>query len=413
MNRRARLPRAKAPETQALPGWAAAVDDVLASPGHPLDREARLELENRLGQDFSQVCVHSDATAAASADAVDAVAYTVGNDVVFAAGQYRPRTPEGRQLLAHELTHVLQHSPASAGTAAELTLSSPHNSREHEADAVARGATPAATVSRSPSDRRLVHRQHREPGPVTVRSPVAEEMVTLLSDISAAHVGRSLTATERALARQVFGDSIDFARVRLIPTDILDYRTVGNNIRVPQDFGVDDEYMAQTLIHELTHVWQYQHGGTSYLSHSVQTQIAAARRGNRNFAYAYELAPGTSFFDFTPEQQASIVENYFSMVRDQVQISRAGVSGGIYNSNHQGPDGFPTPLNAAQRTAEINRELPVHQHAIAQLRAALPQTERAIMLLRASEIIRIPGGGTFPDPAHDLSPIKPVLEIRF
>jgi len=411
VNRHARLPRAKAPELRSLPpARAAIVDDVLASPGHPLDRGARLELENRLGRDFSHVRVHSDAPAAASADAVDAVAYTVGSDVVFAAGQYRPGSPEGRHLLAHELTHVLQQGPAPAG---ELTLGSPHDSREHEAEAVSRGTAPAAAVSRSTSDRRLVHRQHRAPGPVTVRSPVAEETVTVLSDIIAAQVGRSLTAAEWALARHVFGDSIDFARVRLIPTDVLEYRTVGNNIRVPRDFGIEDEYMAQTLIHELTHVWQYQHGGTSYLSHSVQTQIAGARRGNRNFAYAYELAPGTSFFDFTPEQQASIVENYFSMVRDQVQISRAGVSGGVYISNHQSPDGFRTRLDAAQRTAEISSELPVHQRAIAQLRAALPQTEQTIMLQRASEIVRIPGIDTFPDTTHDLSPIKPALEIRF
>jgi hypothetical protein len=65
---------------------------------------------SRFGHDFSAVRVHTDAQAAASARAVNALAYTVGKDVAFAAGQYAPATDAGRQLLAHELAHVLQQS---------------------------------------------------------------------------------------------------------------------------------------------------------------------------------------------------------------------------------------------------------------------------------------------------------------
>jgi hypothetical protein len=60
--------------------------------------------------DFSRVRMHTDAQAADSARSVNALAYTVGEDVVFGAGQYAPSTAEGRRLMAHELTHIVQQS---------------------------------------------------------------------------------------------------------------------------------------------------------------------------------------------------------------------------------------------------------------------------------------------------------------
>ncbi|HEX8243283.1 MAG TPA: DUF4157 domain-containing protein, partial [Longimicrobium sp.] len=84
------------------------VHHVLASPGRPLEAQARAFMEPRFGADFGGVRVHTDARAAESARAVNAVAYTVGRDVVFAEGRYQPATAEGRRLLAHELAHVLQ-----------------------------------------------------------------------------------------------------------------------------------------------------------------------------------------------------------------------------------------------------------------------------------------------------------------
>src|SRR5262249_2574029 len=84
------------------------VHDVLRSPGQPLDPATRAFMEPRFGYDFSGVRVHTDARAAESARAVSALAYTVGRDVVFGAGQYAPETHEGQRLMAHELTHVVQ-----------------------------------------------------------------------------------------------------------------------------------------------------------------------------------------------------------------------------------------------------------------------------------------------------------------
>lgn len=89
------------------------VQEVLRSPGQLLDAETRALAEPRFGHDFSQVRLHTDVKAAESARAVNALAYTVGRDVVFGEGQYAPTTSEGRQLMAHELTHVAQQSNTS------------------------------------------------------------------------------------------------------------------------------------------------------------------------------------------------------------------------------------------------------------------------------------------------------------
>src|SRR5262249_28975239 len=86
------------------------VRDVLRSPGQSLDAATLAVMEPRFGHDFGQVRVHTDAQAAESARAVSALAYTVGGDVVFGAGQYSPLTPTGKNLLAHELAHVVQQA---------------------------------------------------------------------------------------------------------------------------------------------------------------------------------------------------------------------------------------------------------------------------------------------------------------
>jgi hypothetical protein len=92
------------------------VHDVLGSPGTPLAGTTRAFFEPRLGFDLSGVRVHQDAKAAASARAVDAAAYTVGTDIVFADGRYAPSTSAGQRLLAHELAHVIQQRVPPEGS---------------------------------------------------------------------------------------------------------------------------------------------------------------------------------------------------------------------------------------------------------------------------------------------------------
>jgi len=97
---------------------------VLRSAAMPLDPASRAYMEPRIGHDLSNVRIHTDAQAAESASAVQALAYTVGSHIVFAADRYRPHSFEGRHLLAHELTHVIQQhghsSPDSLDSANQM-----------------------------------------------------------------------------------------------------------------------------------------------------------------------------------------------------------------------------------------------------------------------------------------------------
>ena len=86
----------------------ASVDHVLSGSGRPLEPTLRNDMEQRFGHDFSHVRLHTGGTAEQSARDVNANAYTVGNNVVFGAGQFSPQTHSGKRLLAHELTHVVQ-----------------------------------------------------------------------------------------------------------------------------------------------------------------------------------------------------------------------------------------------------------------------------------------------------------------
>lgn len=86
----------------------AAVTQTLQSAGRPLEAPTRSFMEARFGHDFSTVRIHTDTKAAESAHDVNALAYTVGRNVIFGSGQYVPQSETGKQLIAHELTHVLQ-----------------------------------------------------------------------------------------------------------------------------------------------------------------------------------------------------------------------------------------------------------------------------------------------------------------
>jgi hypothetical protein len=82
------------------------VHEVIQSTGQSLDGRVRTFFEHRFGHDFNRVRVHTDAKAAESASSIGAAAYTVGSQIVFANGRYRPDAPKEFALLAHELAHV-------------------------------------------------------------------------------------------------------------------------------------------------------------------------------------------------------------------------------------------------------------------------------------------------------------------
>ncbi len=110
------------------------VHEVLASAGRPLEPSTRAFFEPRFGHDFSRVQIHTERRAAESAKAVDALAYTVGQHIVFAERAFAPETQHGNAVLAHELVHVRQQRDAQS---APLTVQPQDIRAERVAERVA------------------------------------------------------------------------------------------------------------------------------------------------------------------------------------------------------------------------------------------------------------------------------------
>jgi hypothetical protein len=107
-------------------------------------------MQPRFEHDFSRVRVHADSQAGESARAVEALAYTVGRNIVFGDGQYSPGTSNGQMLLAHELTHVVQQrSSADMPTSEEISLGPADSLQEGEAESASKnfGSTSALTAT--------------------------------------------------------------------------------------------------------------------------------------------------------------------------------------------------------------------------------------------------------------------------
>lgn len=100
------------------------VDRALVSQGQPLNKDLQQDMGQRFGYDFSGVRVHTGSLANQSALELGAQAYTVKQDIVFAAGRFAPHTSTGRRLLAHEMTHVVQQGPSQQNRAPLMPISS-------------------------------------------------------------------------------------------------------------------------------------------------------------------------------------------------------------------------------------------------------------------------------------------------
>ncbi|MEU2512100.1 eCIS core domain-containing protein [Streptomyces syringium] len=140
--RKARAPKARTPEPK----------EIITGAGQPLDLGLRRELEERLGHDFSRVRVHTDRDAALLTDLLGADAVTVGEDVFFAEGRFRPGTEDGRRLVAHELLHTVQapHPLGALKAGRDLgAVSMPRDAVEQQAEDGARSESPRPEVTRN------------------------------------------------------------------------------------------------------------------------------------------------------------------------------------------------------------------------------------------------------------------------
>ncbi len=146
---------------------------------------------------------------------------------------------------------------------------------------------------------------------------------------------RGMTQREREYTARIFGTGIDYDAVRFrfttgVMTSGAEALVLGNTVHVdpsttrftfrpgttePDDAGLFN-WSTTVLAHELTHVWQYQHIGSSYALRSLSQQVESIiRTGDRNGPYRYELSEHRNFSEFGIEQQAMIVEDYDTLLR--------------------------------------------------------------------------------------------------
>jgi hypothetical protein len=198
--RKGRLQRQ--PDRQSDPtGVPSIVHDVLHSPGQPLNVETRAFMEPRFGHDFGAVRIHADARAAESARAVNALAYTVGRDVVFGTGRYAPSTEVGQRLLAHELAHTVQQQPIGATGAVQAfsEIDGPDAPLEREAnraaESVISGQTPHLTGALTQARPQLQADTSRH----TMQRPMPDGYVGVTRTVEDRHC-RRIPATESTAA---------------------------------------------------------------------------------------------------------------------------------------------------------------------------------------------------------------------
>ncbi|MEK9765598.1 MAG: DUF4157 domain-containing protein, partial [Thalassolituus sp.] len=108
--------------------------------GQPMENEIRQKMEQQFGKDFSGVVVHSDMQADELCKELNARAFAIGNDIYFASGEYNPESERGQELLAHELTHVVQQS-RGINRKVYRAAANPARAADPTARAVQKGAT--------------------------------------------------------------------------------------------------------------------------------------------------------------------------------------------------------------------------------------------------------------------------------
>jgi hypothetical protein len=114
--------------------------------GQALDSAVQAQMGASMGQDFGGVQVHTSPEADALNQRLSAQAFTTGQDIFFREGAYDPNSSAGQELIAHELTHVVQQGSGAVGGGGRLTVNAPGDTYEQEADATARQVTGAGPV---------------------------------------------------------------------------------------------------------------------------------------------------------------------------------------------------------------------------------------------------------------------------
>ncbi|HEV8430459.1 MAG TPA: DUF4157 domain-containing protein [Pyrinomonadaceae bacterium] len=233
--------------------------------GSPLPAATRAFFEPRFGTDFSDIRLHTDKRAADTAKSIKAKAFTVGRDIVFAAGQYAPESGETNRLLAHELTHTIQQRPGStSGAPINLRVSHHSDSAEQEASAAARAVLAGGNFSVLTNSSVMLSRQDENETPEQAQTRQAEvemaarEMTSVLSSINVvgAEVEFLFWTSHGAITLVNFRRTQQGTRV--VPAftgDVLDAFTASELRVLPTIFGTGERYVQLTM-HRTTTTWQ-------------------------------------------------------------------------------------------------------------------------------------------------------------
>lgn len=354
--------------------------------GKPLSSEERNFFEPRFKTDFSAVRIHTDDAAVRSADQIHAHAYTLGNDIVFNNGQYQPQSAEGRRLMAHELMHVVQQRGNGTmpiqrdvkayykeksdavftggfmdGGSSSVAGYSAQAQELHDALAGLIADGKISEVKSTSGDAAWFAANHHKNAQLAEITQAltdagltnAEKLAKAIYDIHAEYLysqqtlttysafyshttksksdlnrnnSRDLTEYEIRQAKRVFKNAINYSKVTIEERSKIGSvggyaRTIGNTIYFP-----DEVRSTRWLIHELTHVWQYQTTGWTYAPKAIWAQVDEgydyADAGKTNDQSLIDArAAGKTLSSYNKEQQGDIVADYFSRLQSGGDVS--------------------------------------------------------------------------------------------
>jgi hypothetical protein len=279
------------------------VQAVINLPGQPLDSDARADFERRFGHDFSGVRIHTDPLAAQSAQALNALAYTVGQKIVFGPGKYAPTTPQGQHLLAHELTHVIQQGDANPLTASTLSISHPADPAERAADVAAHrvmaGFPTALALTSFPVVRAIQRQGQPQSHSTTALDATAQSIIRGAADTSRDPGVRAVESVWRIIKEYYSGKASNVnvvvydnaqARTGLATAPYPASKPTSGKIFVGDSFlrGVQDPrsfaHHVLQVGHELEHIDQYRDPALG---------PSAAKKDEREFLAFYHEALAT------------------------------------------------------------------------------------------------------------------------
>ncbi len=251
--------------------------------GQFLDGNTRSFMEGQFGHDFGQVKVHVDTKAAESAEALNAQAYTLGKNIVFGQNKYAPQTQEGKQLLAHELAHVVQQSHQSQGLLLQRKLKLTGTSGNiARALAILNGGLFGYTVSVSSTGSVSIARNNIQGPPTLGQDTLRSRLENIINNSHDVLI--SISSGSRTIVGSYATGDID----------IQDMEAFGS--------GAGANSVA-TLIHELEEQFQKQvnsmrYGGETSGAHAegikAESEVIGATRGPQRVVSSSSNSDGTS-----------------------------------------------------------------------------------------------------------------------